>query len=84
MLSQHKYTIEYRKTAAQGNADALSRLPERPDDEFDKEEEENNTHVVNAINTVCLQLRATDPKLLAKESAKDLVIFTVIRYIQDG
>ena len=84
MLSQYEYTIEYRKTAAHGNADALSRLPVRPDDEFDKEEEEDNTHVVNAINTVSLQLKATDPELLAKESAKDPVISTVMRYVQDG
>ena len=84
MLSQYEYTIEYRETAAHGNADALSRLPVRPDDEFDKEEEEDNTHVVNAINTVSLQLKATDPELLAKESTKDPVISTVMRYVQDG
>ena len=56
----------------------------RPDDEFDKEEEEDDTHVVNAINTVSLQSKATDPELLAKESAKDPVISTVMRYVQDG
>ena len=84
MLSQYEYTIEYRKTAAHGNADSLSRLPVRPDDEFDKEEEEDNTHVVNAINTVSLQLKATDPELLAKESAKDPVISTVMRYVNNG
>ena len=83
MLSQYEYTIEYRKTAAHGNVDSLSRLPVRPDDEFDKEEEEDNTHVVNAINTVSLQLKATDPELLAKESTKDPVISTVMRYVQN-
>ena len=56
----------------------------RTDDEFDKEEEEDNAHVVNAINTVSLQLKATDPELLAKESAKDPIISTVMKYVQDG
>ena len=84
MLSQYEYTLKYKKTAAHGNADAQSRLPVRPDDEFDKEEEEDNTHVVNTINTVSLQLKATDLELLAKESATDPVISMVMSYIQDG
>ena len=84
MLSQYEYTIEYRKTAAHGNADALSRLPVRPDEEFNKEEEEDNAHEVNAINAVSFQLKATDPELLAKESARDPVISMVMRYVQDG
>ena len=50
----------------------------RTDDDLDKVEEEDNVHVLYAINTVRLQLKATDPELLAKESAKDPVISTVI------
>ena len=40
--------------------------------------------MVNAINTVGLQLKATNPELLAKESAKDPAISTVMRFVQDG
>ena len=66
MLSQYEYAIEYRKAATYGKADVLSRLPVQPDDKFEKEQEEDDTHVVNTINTVSLQLKATDPELLAK------------------
>ena len=84
MLSQYEYAIEYRKAATYGKADALSRLPVQPDDKFEKEKEEDNTHVVNTINTVSLQLKATDPELLVKVSAKDPVISTLMRHVQDG
>ena len=44
-----------------GKADTLSRLPVRPDNEFDKNEKEDNTHAVNEINTISLQLKPFDP-----------------------
>ena len=38
-LSQYDYAIEYRKTSADGKADAVSRLPAGEDTHFDREEE---------------------------------------------
>ena len=38
MLSQYKHQTEHRKTANHANVDALSRLPARLDDKFDREE----------------------------------------------
>ena len=56
----------------------------RLDDEFDKDEEKDNAHEINAIITDSLQLKATDSELLAKESVKDPVISMVMRYVQDS
>ena len=83
MLSRYDYSIEYRKTTGHGNANALSRLPVGPDPDFDREEEDDES-VVNAIKTLSLQVNATDPGVLRKESSKDPAIAAVIRYTQEG
>ena len=80
MLSQYQYSIEYRKTSDHGNADALSRLPVGPDANFDGEEGDADVDTVYTIKTVSLQLKPTDPGTLAKESAKDPIISSVMRY----
>lgn len=84
MLSQYDYSIEYRKTADHGNADALSRLPAGPDAKFDGEEHGADIDTVCTIKTISLQLNPIDPGALARESKKDPVISTIIRYTKEG
>ena len=82
LLSQYDYSIEYRRTTNHGNAGALSRLPVGSDADFDREEDDENE--VNAVKTQSLQVNATDPGVLRKESSKDPVIAAAIRYTQEG
>ena len=84
MLSQYDYTIEYRKSADHANADALSRLPVGPDPEFDGKESSADTDCVCTIKTISLQLNPGDPGVLSKETAKDRVLATVMRYTREG
>eukprot|EP00731_Ephydatia_muelleri_P035708 Em0150g6a len=77
-------TIEYRKSAEHGNADALSRLPVGPDVTFDAEEGEADVDMVCTIKTISLQLNPMDQGVLAKESSKDPVIARVMRYTREG
>lgn len=84
LLSQYDYTIEYRRTADHGNADALSRLPAGEDLLFDREEEADDVNTVCVIKLVSRQLNPADPGLIAKESSKDPVISRVIRYTREG
>ena len=87
MLSQYDYSIEYHKSVDHGNADALSRLPAGDDPHFDKEEEEERSMVL-AIRMVTEQLDPDGdplkPGVLARESSKDPVISSVIRYMREG
>ena len=74
--------IQYRKTSQHGNADALSRLPSGPDQNFDGEEEAD-VDTVCYIKTVGSQLNPTDPGVLVKESSRDPVIANVIRFTRE-
>ena len=78
MLGQYSYAIEHRRTSAHGNVDDLSRLPVGPDEQFDAEEEEDDINIVNAIKTLSLQLKPTDPEMVRKESTKDPIVSTVM------
>eukprot|EP00795_Rhopilema_esculentum_P005001 gene5001-biopygen83 len=84
MLSQYEYTIEYRKTSDHGNADALSSLPVGPDAQFDGRESDADADCICTIKTVSKQLNAADPGVLSKETDKDRVLATVVRYTREG
>ena len=85
MLSQYEYTVEYRKTSDHGNADALSRLLAGPDDScFDGEESKADADCICSIKTIGLQLNPGDPSVLLKETVKDRVLATVVRYTCEG
>ena len=84
VLSQYEYSIEYRKTAEHGNADALSRLPVGPDFQFDGKECSADVDCVCTVKTISLQLNPGDPGVLKKETAKDSVLATVMRNIREG
>ena len=81
-LSQYDYRIEFRKSTDHGNADAISRLPSGPDEIFDREENQADMDSVCLIKQVSLQIKPTDPGVLAKESMKDSTISTFMRYCQ--
>nr|KAG5697301.1 hypothetical protein BaRGS_004967 [Batillaria attramentaria] len=83
-LNQFDYTIEYRKTADHGNADALSRLPSGDDIDFDREESGEDTDMVCAIRVLSLQVKPFDANILRQESGKDPVIAAVMRYVREG
>ena len=80
MLNQYDYTTEYRNTKQHGNADALSRLPQGPDSNFDGEESDAGIDTICTIKTISMQITPVDSEVLAKETAKDPVLTNVIRY----
>ena len=82
-LNQFDYTIEYRKTADHGNADALSRLPSGDDINFNREESGEDMDMVCAIKVLSLQIQPVDANILRQESQKDPVISTVMRYVRE-
>ena len=83
-MSQCDYTTEYRTTTDHGNNDTLGRLPASTDVSFDREEEQAGASTVCLVKQVSLQLDPVNPKLLAKESSKNPVIFSVMRYVEES
>ena len=81
-LSQYDYAIEYRKTSAHGNADALSRLPAGDDPSFDREETGADSTTICTIKIVNSQLAPTDPKALEKAPSTDPALSAVIKHLQ--
>ena len=63
---------------------ALSYLPAGPDANFDGEEGDADMYAVCTIKTASLQLNPTDPGTLANESAKDVVIVSVMCCTREG
>ncbi|KAL5488608.1 hypothetical protein EMCRGX_G017577 [Ephydatia muelleri] len=84
LLNQYTYTIEYHKTSLHGNADALSRLPSGPDNDFDGEKKEADVDIVCAIKTIDSHLNPTDPGVLSKELSRDPVTAGVMRFTREG
>ena len=84
VLNQYDYSIEYRSTKHHQNADALSRLPVGPDKEFDAREDEEDVDTVCTIHTIGQQLNSSDYRVLAKETKKDPILATVMRYTAEG
>ena len=85
LLNQYDYKIEYRNTKEHGNADALSRLPMGPDTIFDGEESDNDIDTICIVKTISMQIsNSVNSALLAKETQKDPVLSTVMRYTREG
>ena len=84
MLSQFDYQIEYRRTTDHGNADVLSRLPTSEDTLFDGEESEDDIQMVCNIEEISNKIAPADHNPLPRESAKDPIISSVIRYTREG
>jgi len=84
LLNQYNYKIEYRKTNDHGNADALSRLPQGPDDIFDGEETDADIDTICTIKLISMQIKPLDSTLLIKETSKDPVLANVMRYTREG
>ena len=84
-MNQFDNSFQYCKTSDHGNADVLnSRLPAGEDKIFDGEEDDNDTDMVCTIHILSLQVGSLDSRLLTKESGKDPVIATVMRYVHEG
>ena len=84
-LSQYDYEIEYRSTHKHGNVDALSRLPSSSDSSFDREEEEDDVQTVLLVQWIGKSVsNSNDSLALIRESDKDPVITTAIRYATSG
>ena len=84
MLNQYDYNVEYRKSSQHRNADTLSRNPVGEDSNFNREDSGANIDTVCTVRMINRQINSVDPRVITKESARDPVLSTVIRYTRDG
>ncbi|XP_054742683.1 uncharacterized protein K02A2.6-like [Anastrepha obliqua] len=73
-LMGYQFQIKYRKTTNHANADALSRLPSGPDEDFDNGE----------INQVVAIQTPIDIEVIRKSTNSDKILQRVKKYIQKG
>ena len=59
-------------------------MPAGTDEDFDREERGEDCDIVCAIRVLSLQAKSTDSSLLRKDSERDPVISTVMRYVREG
>ena len=79
----YTFNIEYRKTEDFGQADGLSRLPLKSKDLFDQFDFGMNV-VINRINAEIIAQLPVSAKHITEETAKDVVLSTVKRYMLNG
>ncbi|KRX20080.1 hypothetical protein T07_11302, partial [Trichinella nelsoni] len=85
MLIQYDHSMECWKTADHGNAHPLSRLRACEDMEFDEKEKEVEVDTLLSLEMaeiVGRPVKTAKPKSATKESKKDGIISSVIRYIK--
>ncbi|XP_037927767.1 uncharacterized protein K02A2.6-like [Teleopsis dalmanni] len=75
ILMAYQFDIKYKPTAQHGNADALSRLPEGPDNNFDQED---NCFAVEELDT------PIDAEVIRFHTKRDETLMKVHRFIQQG
>ena len=84
LIHQYDYTVEYRRSKDHGNADALSRLPFSNDTSFDGEEMEDDVDSVCLVRTISRQINPDNPLLVVRETAKDPILFQLMRFVKEG
>lgn len=80
-LMGYTYTMKFRPTAKHSNADALSRLPVGPDDQFDKDEDMLD---INQIYTEGLDHFPIDSEKIAACTVQDKVLSKIYAFVKEG
>ncbi|KII72917.1 Transposon Tf2-6 polyprotein [Thelohanellus kitauei] len=84
ILSRYDYKIEYRNTKEHGNADALSRLADKPDYNFDRQEGKEDHDTVCKISSFSRQINIKNPQIIIEATAKDPITSGVIQMLRNG
>ena len=79
ILSAYTYTIEYKSTQANGNADALSHLPLEGDSAIDQD-----SVVSSLFNLAQIDQLPVDSVQIQSVTSKDIVLSKVLQYCREG
>lgn len=82
LLSNYNYAIHFRRTNLHANADALSRLPIGPDEDFDSQQE--MVFQFDQVAGTAVQQFPLDAWKIAKETRRDNILRKVKEFIQVG